>query len=408
MNKRQKKKKQKKENVIQEKKKKGKTKILGIISVVATISAILSVIFQVFDIKFPIRHKPDVDILEEPIGVKYLKSVRDSSEEVYPLFEDVPIDVEYLKNVRDSSEEVYPLFKDTIDSGGKNIFNDNCATQVLISNNYDEEIVLTKIIFEAEDIVVDTKPVLHIDKGVYSNEENIELDVWNSGWGDGENVIFSFEDANGENIDDYLIPERQKIEVPIIKYGDLTRFQIWNKEDFLKDGEYQIKVKCTQGDEDIDVNYLYGVDRLYINVSNGEFLNADGLGGPSMRIYGIKIDTSEETYKNEEAISEAIGANSRMEFPICFAADKSCTFKFRIGFEVRKKNNDSEICWTDNARLEFSVSSIDVETESSENVENYSREELMEIINQEYPGCVKVTYPYVEKDTLKYVEPYFE
>jgi len=151
----------------------------------------------------------------------------------------------------------------------------------------------------------------------------------------------------------------------------------------------------------IKVKYLYN-DCLYINVGEGRFWPLE-LGDPSAGIYGIEIDTSDNSYKTEMNISEPINAHGRLELPICFSADKSCNFKFRIGFEVVKKNNKVEEIWTDYAKMDFEISSS---APDFNDVEDYSSIELLESAI-EWPGEVIVTYPYIDKEVQKYVEPAF-
>lgn len=377
MNKRQRKKQQvrkalakkQKENTLPTKSNR-KERIIATLGIIAAICTIVGVIIQFFDISIPIRSKPKADIMEDSINVEYLQSLR-------------------------AGGQVYPLFQDTINGMGKSFFEGNCATQVFVNNNYEDEILLDKIIFEAQDIEVNTRPVLRLNREFTSFEYSTEIgiDIANIGWGDAKNIIIQFEDMEG-NIDEYLKPEKQSIEVPLVRYGDYIQIKLWDNTDFLKEGNYKIKMKCMDKEGDIEIE---GRDYLLVTVKNGEFLGG-GTGAPSMRIYGIRIDTSEESYKKEEAISESIKANERLELPICFSADKSCKLDFRVGFEVIKKNNKKETIWTEWAELELKISSVFYELD---NVEDYSKEELTEKAKFE-KGRVIVTYPYIDKDILKY------
>lgn len=356
--------------------KKRRQKIGEILGIIASIVAILALAFQITDIKFPVRSKPKVDIMEGSISLEYLQSLR-----------------------RDEGENVYPLFNNTIENTNTNKFEDNCATQIFVANDYEEEIVLSKIMFEAKNISVNTRPVLWICQS--EDETNFDLSVTNIGWGDSQEMTFQFEDVRGENIDDYLDSKKKELRFPGIAIGETKELHLWEYDNFLKEGEFEINFKCFDSNGDIKVKYLYG-ESLYVNVRDGMFWPLE-LGDPSAGIYGIEINTSENSYKTEMNISEPIDPHGRLELPICFSADKSCDFEFRVGFEVRKKNNDIEKIWTKPAKMQFEISSIGP---NFENAENYSKEELTQSA-EEWPGEVKVTYPYIDKDALKYVEPLF-
>ncbi len=355
--------------------KRRREKVGELLGILASIVAILALVFQVTDIKFPVRSKPKADIMEDSISLEYLQSLR-----------------------KGEADNVYPLFDNTVESMSVNKFEDNCATQVFITNDYEEEIILTKLMFEAEDISVDTTPVLSV--GLIGDETDYRLFVANIGWGNSQEITFEFEDAEGKGIDDYLDFRSKKIKTSGIACGEFKEIHLWDSADFLEDGEYKINIKCYDTNGRIDVKYEYG-KCLYVNVKDGKFQPHE-LGGASAMIYGIEIDTSNNNYKKEVVISESIESHGRLELPICFSADKSCSLKFKIGFELRKKNN-IETVWTEPAKLQFKISSFG---STFDNVENYSEEELTHYAVQ-WGGGVVVTYPYINRRIQKYVEPVF-
>ncbi len=92
-----------------------KINIVMIISTLASIAAISTFIFQFFDIKSPLKENPNVYIEDEKIDIEYLQKLRN-----------------------DYENDLYTLFQDEIDILSKNEFKYYCATQVNITNNYDE------------------------------------------------------------------------------------------------------------------------------------------------------------------------------------------------------------------------------------------------------------------------------
>lgn len=354
--------------------KKGRQKIGKLLGILVSIAAILTLIFQVTDIKFPVRSKPRADIMEGAVSLEYLQYLRED-------------------------ENVYPLFSDTIKNKKENIFVGDCATQVFITNNYEEEIVLTKLMFEAEDISVDTDPVLSVC--MIGDETDYRLFIANVGWGNSQEMTLEFEDAEGKDIDDYLDSENKKIKTSGIACGEFKEIHLWDNTDFIKNGEYKIKIKCYDVNGEINVKYEFG-EFLDVKIKGGKFQPIE-LGDASAIIYGIEIDTSNNSYKKEAVISEPIESHSRLELPICFSADKSCDFKFKIGFELRKQNNSVETVWTEPAELKMEISSFN---SAFDNAEKYSEEELTHYAVQ-WGGAVIVAYPYINRRIQRYVEPKF-
>lgn len=358
---------------------KGKiVKDVGItVGILGVIIAGVALIIQFFDIKLPLRSKPKVDIMEDSISI------------------------EYLKNLRDDDQEIYPLFIDKFDDTNSAVFNDNCATQLFVTNDYEEAITLDKIIFKAQDIEQNLEPTFIIRSRYLSTTES-QLEIVNTGWSDAENVNISFDFVDAD-INKYLPVDKQTLNIPLIEFGEMTVVPLWNSYDFLLDGDFQILVNCNGNDGSaIETEYDFGDNGIYIRVENGLFPLLGGRGAPSQYIYGIEIDTSQKEFIVEKSISENINPHDRLELPICFSADKSCNLKFQIGFEAVIKNNKKIMIWSEPAYIDFKVSSI---VSDSTNVENYSKDELLDIAASE-PGSIKITYPYVDKETFMYVQSF--
>lgn len=390
----------------------GLEKIGIIASIAACVIAFLSFVTYIFDIRNPIYRKPDLEISNEIISVEYLRKSSISNLDIYHLFQDAIADsdnnsinkkiiVEYLENKATDDGELYPIFQDSIGEANDDLFKDSCATQVFITNNYEDEILLDKIIFEAQDITINTEPVIGFWESKCTETE-IELSIFNKGWGDANNIVLEFEDMNND-IDEYLIEEKQSVEIPVLKYGEEQNIQIWKNTDFLKDGVYSIKVSCKDEKGGIDIDNGYeGGEYIRIEVRDGKFF-PPGLGSSGSVIYAIKIDTSSDNYSRNEAISESIKAHERLELPICFSADKSCNLNFRIGFEVVKKHNEKEIIWTELANLDLRIPSINFVVRD---VLDYKKEELYKEATAS-PETIIVTYPYVDKEVYEYVQSPF-
>ena len=342
------------------------------VAVTGVIVAIISLGFVIYDRMY---HEPKADIQDNPISVEYLNSIRDDN-------------------------NIYPMFSDEVNSDIQ--FKGNCATQVLITNDNNEELLLDKIIFEAEDIVVNKNPDLIMNVQAIS-EKNVQLTLYNDGWGDAENLAFQF---NGVDCDlnDYIAEEKLALKVKNVGYGKSEDIILWNNNDIVNDsyaGTLRIRPYCIDNDgKELHIVDWYGSENALVELDKGKFIPT-GRGAPSQEIYGIKIDTSKSTYKCEHSISESIEGNGRLELPICFAPDKSSKFRFKVSFEVRDKENKKKIISTEFAKVDFKVSSLI--SDNFFNAEDLSQHELIEKIERK-DGFVKISYPYVDPGLMKNIK----
>ncbi|MCI8347496.1 MAG: hypothetical protein HFJ12_06100 [Bacilli bacterium] len=349
-------------------------KVFSIVGVVGVLFAILTFIISYFEISY--TFKPSASIQEKVMSVSYLSE---------------------LGNRQDK----YPMFNDNINDMKKYIYIDNCATQVIITNDYNSEILLEEMVFEAKDIVVDNSPILECDL-IPNDNFGVNIMCVNHGWGDANNVTINLD---GEGLDDFIVENKHSIFIPSIPAGERVDLPIWEVYDLIKEnctGELYLKANCV----DSDGNVINVMDDkfIFIAICDGEFTSAGGLG-PSEEIYGIKINTSSENYEYSFNISESIKAKERIELPICFFPDKSCSLKFRISFTVVYNNNDRMNISTDWAELKFQISSL--YPYGLNNVLDFNKEQLLEIIH-EYAGDVKVTYPFVDRTEMQDIESEIE
>lgn len=341
------------------------------VAVTGVIVTIISLGFIIYDHMY---HEPKADIQDNAISVEYLSAIRDD-------------------------DNIFPMFSDEINS--KTQFKGNCATQVLITNDNNEELLLDKIIFEAEDIKVNENPDLIIDLEAGS-EGNAYFSIYNDGWGDAENLHFTFK-GEDINLDDLIPTEKQVLNVKKIRYGTGNHYELWTDDDLL-DSDYTgvlvVKPYCVNdGGKQIDLINQYGEKTVGVYVSNGKFTLL-GRGDCSQEIYGIKINTAENSFQFESSISETIKAFGRLELPICFAPDKSCSFKFKVKFEVVSKGNKKEYISTKTAKVDFKVSSF--LSNNFNDARDFSADELRESLESRN-GLAKVSYPFADYKLMENV-----
>lgn len=347
-------------------------RILNIIGIFGALFGILTFIITYFDISH--SSKPNADIQESVMSVSYLSKLG-------------------------NRQNKYPMFNDDINNMNEYNYVDNCATQVIVTNDYNNEILLEKMIFEAKDIIEDNTPTLEIDL-IPNDNFGVNIMCVNHGWGDAKDITI---ELYGEGLDNFIVKDKHSLFIPLIGSGERIDLPIWDKQDLVMKnctGELYLKASCI--DKNGDTIHVLDENLIYISIYDGQFSSAGGFG-PSEEIYGVKIDTSNKKYEYEYNISECIKAKERMELPICFYPDKSCSLMFRVTFTIAYNNsNDRMNVSTDWAEIKFQVSSIS--SYGLNDVLDYSKEQLSEMIH-EYPGYMKVTYPAVDRTEMEGIEP---
>lgn len=354
---------------------------VGIASlIVAIVSLVVALIIAIFLDYFGIHYSdnPTADIQNQAIDASYLLGLG-------------------------NRQNKFPMFNDDVDETKEYICFDKCATQVLVTNDYDNEILLEKMVFEAKEIKADETPVLRLDVAPRDNDSAVNIICVNEGWGKAKNVTITLE---GEGLKDIIPFDKHSVYLSSIDAKEQIKLPIWSSSDVIKKDcvkDLNLFAKCRDADgNDIPVRYAMG-DSIYLGICNGRF-NFGGENGPSEDIYGVKIDTTYDTYEYTFNISESIKDKERIEVPICFFSDKSCTLKFRVKFTAVYKNKRIPV-ETDWAELKFQVSSVS--NYNLNDVREFSKEKLIEMIH-EYPGEVIVTYPAVDRTEMENIEPIFD
>lgn len=269
------------------------------------------------------------------------------------------IKLSYLAKNDEIFSDIYPLFEDYIDQQKEYKFSEKCATQLMITNHFDTQIVIDKIVLEAKQIDVDYRPVLNFESGRII-EDGVSIIINNTGWGNAENLIIRAKIDNNfssEGVsEDYFKEEALEILVPIVKVSQYLEIPFLENSDLIKTCEdgtvfiFNFEVECDGNDLPI----VYGSAGFFCESGKLETID---FGDLAESAYGIKIDTDYKDFRWEENISELIDIGETMIFPICFFPDRSCTMEFKILFEVINDGKKSFIS-TPLTKISFSVSSI--------------------------------------------------
>lgn len=300
------------------------------------------------------------------------------------------ISITYLNENIMQHQNFYPLFEDYVDSDKEYLFTENCATQLMITNHYNNQVVIDKIILEADEIEVDYSPILTFYEG-YESEDGLSIFIANTGWGAAKDLNIRMV-GKDKNLEEYLKRDVLEFTVPIVEPSEQVEVPFLKNSDLLEDFadgtdlriDFEVECQC----EGIPV--ING--DIAVFMSEGKLVFG-GAGDYAQYVYGIRIDTAAENFSWEKPISEFIDQGETLVFPICFFPDKSCSLNLKISFEIVNDGKTHTIS-TETSKMYFTVSSIPgwnyKISKSVDDVKSISKEE-MEILgsNEE----IIVTYP---------------
>ncbi|MBX9034059.1 hypothetical protein [Gordonibacter massiliensis (ex Traore et al. 2017)] len=244
------------------------------------------------------------------------------------------------------------LFEDRIDGSKQYALTSRCATTVVITNNYDKEMHISRIRLEASEISVDEPP--RIFASTIPTSDGIDLRLINNGWSPAENLIMSVTSKTG-SLNEYFGKPSIEVLVPHIDEASDIRIPFLKKTDLIKHGSEDFALAATAKDDNYDdVSVVdFGFD---FELHGDEFVHF-GIGGPGERVYGVKVDTSVESFVYEDPISENVDPGRNICIPVCFFPDRSCFMKVKLSFEV-SKGDMVETVSTEAADLHILVPSI--------------------------------------------------
>ena len=265
------------------------------------------------------------------------------------------IKISYLSQNDERYSNIFPLFDEYIDTKKEYQFSEKCATQLMITNHFESEIIIDKIFLEVDKIEVDYSPILFFREGNVL-EEGLSIFVGNNGWGDAKNLFVKMTSKN-QNLEEYFSKNALEFTVPVISLGEVIEVPFIQNADLItpcSNGtvfSVDFEVECENGTQTVIEN-----NNVFFEVFDGKLVYA-GMGSPTENVYGIKIDTNKNKFSWGEEILESIQSGETLVFPICFFPDKSCTMEFKILFEI-VNNGNKAIISTPVTKTTFTVSSI--------------------------------------------------
>lgn len=309
------------------------------------------------------------------------------------------ISVSYL-NTNNNLDNIYMLFDDEIDNKKEYKLSESCATQLFITNYYEDEIILNSIRFIAEEISVIEEPIISLL--VLEGNGFVDLQLYNIGWADSDMLNLTFEGVN-DDLSKHIDRNKLSLSIEGIPSQTSKTIRLWENEDLITDmdsGVIKFTATCNDAMNNT-VETVYGETRdfshLEVDIADGKFVCL-GKGGISDLTYGVRIDTSQPSFNYEETIRESIQSQETLALPICFFPDKSCSIRFHIEFSALH-NGKQTFCQSDPVTLEFEVSSIN--TAEKYNAGDYSTLELTQIAN-DYAGSCIISYPFINKKYMQF------
>lgn len=315
------------------------------------------------------------------------------------------ISVEYLKSSESRDKVIYQLFDDEIDEEKDYKLYDYCATQIFITNHYDQEIALNSIKFVAENISVIETPILSL----YAEEGEgyVDLSINNTGWGDCKDFKIEFT-GKEEELSNHIKKDKLTFNVEGVKVGEDRTIRLWEKEDLvtkLNSEVLEINAHCEDVDgNEIPVIYSMGdYPCLLVDIIDGKFLS-DGRGGPSDKIYGVRIDTSKSNFAYRDSIEEYIQPNETLALPICFFPDKSCNIKFYVEFTAVYDEREITI-QSKPVSMEFEI--LNTPYNKTQDATQSDQVDLENIISDTV-GENLVSYPFLDEKVIESRQNYVE
>lgn len=251
-----------------------------------------------------------------------------------------PVSAMYVKKNQITSNDIYPLFENFIDINEENDCFQYCETLIAITNPYDTEIVLDKIIFSANNIKIDKRPCFYFEF-YKESDTGLPVHVYNVGFGNSTEITLKLIDKEGK-LSEYIKREALNVTIPPLEASKDVYIELLNNKDVIKEALNPIvfETEFIVDNEDI---LLLDENLLCFQLEGKKLTLVGGLGADGGNIYGIRIDTNKQSYKREETVKEFIKPSETLMIPICFFPDKSCTLDFEIEFEVIKEGKKTSI-----------------------------------------------------------------
>lgn len=247
----------------------------------------------------------------------------------------------------------YNLYTDLSDPNNKYYIEDNCVTIMNISNQSDHEIKINRYRIIIDEIEQNLEPVISTSLICGTN---IDVNISNEGWSDISRLEIKVSDH--ENLLAEYYDEKDLIyEIPELKVGETKTLHILDK--------VLMKKIPDSSSSDVVLFPIFNFTSKEIVASEKSTLisiNHDGpvagfYGNLGTSVYGIVINTDDESYMEELSINEYIDSGEIKDIPICFFPDKSCKLRFYVEFDIFN-GYETKTIKSEPRDLEFKISSL--------------------------------------------------
>lgn len=230
---------------------------------------------------------------------------------------------------------------------------DRCVTEILIANNSNSEIYVKEFSFVVSDIKLNTEPCYILyDYVVDVGTKNMVFAIYNDGWVDQTNISIKMTDKNGI-LYQYIPEEKLEWKIEELKEDD-TAFIKFPEELFSYFPERTVEINPVF--EVISDGGAVIEECPCVIFLNNKGIEDEGSGmGSSSTAVGLMIDSNKSEDTISFAVSENIKGGCILELPICFFADRSCSFQICIEIVVFDGEKEYSI-YTEPRDIELMIS----------------------------------------------------
>ena len=282
----------------------------------------------------------------------------------------------------------YDLYLEEVDNDIS--FSEQLPLTVNVTNPLSNDIQLTKIYIDIENIERDNNPYFRI----YANtkDDGVYVNIHNCGWGKAEKVDFVFS-CFDNNVFEYLNKNLVNIYVDSIDAGETIEYPLILNSDVKHtelDSRFNFSVTCNIN----GINMLKSIKSAFLDftIYDGSIAVTE-VGGDSDFIYGIKFETNKSSFVYERRILEEIEKESTTIIPICVYPDQSCTFDLDIKFQYLYNGKEKYIhCREKGLKIDVDSSQVN---EYKKDINDIGFSDIEETISN-WPGQVILSYPAID------------
>lgn len=206
--------------------------------------------------------------------------------------------------------------------------------QILVTNNEDNDIMISQISFNADHITRLNKP--HLFLYVMATNEKVWIEIWNDGWGNARNLKIKIVGEEPENYKKLFGKEQFSIQIDKLDYTQSCEKTLFTLSDVVSgSSNLQLNIApiiyIVYEDEDNN-EYTMKDEDNYLYFNYGSFFTAGG--GESEAVYTVEVNTEKTKYSASLKTTEVIKPNEMLQIPFYIFVDQSCNLDFSMSLDI--------------------------------------------------------------------------